>query len=333
MYLKQWAVDGKVQTYRLLVPSEEQAHWKKHSLAGIAYREHLYTQIRGGVETDEFERRLHVEFENPAVGPLKRAICDERLSPDDWNALIRFAVAQDVRTPARLKAFLADHQEWLPRMMKETLSETVSQLEAGRKAKSSSTPSDIAQDGLPLKVAVQRNPEGDGILKAEMVLGRSYWLWSLRRILAHTINLVPKYGWTIFRAPPGMSWPTSDNPLVRLNFTDASRYDFGGGWCVRNGDVFLPLSPTHLMFTCIGKKPALRGSQLNPQIAALICKCIIEHADQYVFSKNPFDVHLIRPRVVSQSRYRDEQVAWSTWGRDQRAAEMELLRADADRDV
>lgn len=56
LYLKQWARDGTISAYGLLVPHERIPPWKRRSLKGIAYREHLYTQIVGGVESDEFER-------------------------------------------------------------------------------------------------------------------------------------------------------------------------------------------------------------------------------------------------------------------------------------
>ena len=43
-------------------------------------------------------------------------------------------------------------------------------------------------------------------------------------------NKLLKHRWTILHAPPGISWPTSDNPLIKLNYQDSSNYDTEGGW-------------------------------------------------------------------------------------------------------
>ncbi|WP_123717011.1 DUF4238 domain-containing protein, partial [Pseudomonas poae] len=58
LYLKQWADKDQILTYRLLVPSDNVPLWKKQSLKGIAFHQHLYTYLAGQEETDEFERWL-----------------------------------------------------------------------------------------------------------------------------------------------------------------------------------------------------------------------------------------------------------------------------------
>ena len=109
LYLKRWADnDRKVWVYRLLVPHASLHPWKHSSIAGIGYHRNLYTRILTGAETDEFETWLEREFETPAEEPLRKATADERLSPDDWQCIIRFLAAQDVRTPARLLGHVMD---------------------------------------------------------------------------------------------------------------------------------------------------------------------------------------------------------------------------------
>jgi hypothetical protein len=324
LYLKQWAIGGKIQTYRLLVPNAIHPKWKPYWVSSIASHQHLYTRVIDGMESDEIERWLQQEFENPADRPLGRAVSGERLTPDDWKALVRFAFAQDVRTPARLKAFLVDQEKSLPALMQETLEEAVRYLKsASATQREMQAPPDAANQ-FPLKVTVHRAGDGDGAIGTEMVVGRALWLWSLRHTLTTTIRSVPMTGWTILHAPKGIHWPTSDNPLVRLNFTDASRYDFGGGWGVRNGDIVLPLSPKHLLFTCIGNRPTPRGTTLDERTARLLQKIIVEHADRHVFSREPFDVESIRRRVVSLEAYKREHDDWRRWGAEQRAAEFGL---------
>src|SRR3546814_15501619 len=79
LYLKQWVVNGKIPTYRLLVPNSEASLWKDHSLRGIAFHQHLYTYLAGQEETDEFERWLSQEFEAPAEEAIRLAINDAKI--------------------------------------------------------------------------------------------------------------------------------------------------------------------------------------------------------------------------------------------------------------
>jgi hypothetical protein len=152
------------------------------------------------------------------------------------------------------------------------------------------------------------------------------WIWNLRHLLTNTIERLPNNRWTILHAPSGISWPTTDNPLVRLNFFSPNNYNFKGGWGVPNGDILLPLSPKHLLYTCIGRKSWMRGTKLDNATALLIRRIIIEHGDRYVFAKEPEDIHLVRPRVVSQDAYKAEKEAWKRWHDEQSLSELDLRR-------
>jgi hypothetical protein len=327
LYLKQWAMAGKIHTYRLLVPNEKLPLWRKHFLKGIAYQEHLYNYFVGGEQTDEIERWLDREFEAPAEEVISRVIREESLSPGQWRTLIRFAMAQDVRTPARYREFVARQSQSLQQLLSETLEQSVAELElAISEGRSLPKPTEIESEPFPINFKIDRQADGSGMLQAQTILGRRLWLWNIRRLLTETVKKIPMEGWTILKPPPGLNWPTSDNPLIRLNFHSPEKYDFGGGWKVQNGDIFLPLSPTHLLYTCVGNRPQARGTKVDHQTAQLIRRIIIEHADRYVFSAEPSDEHLIRPRVVCPERFMAEQNAWQDWNREQSAAEASLTR-------
>ena len=130
LYLKQWAHEGHISTYRLLVPNENVPMWMEQSLKGIAYQQHLYTYLAGQEETDEFERWLDSEFESPAEEAIRRVVQEDRMSPEHWRRLVRFAVALDVRTPARLRQFIRRQNETLPALMDATMLTSVEKLEA-----------------------------------------------------------------------------------------------------------------------------------------------------------------------------------------------------------
>ena len=327
LYLKQWAQAGEIPTYRLLVPSEKLQLWRGHSLSAIAYQEHLYNYVVGGEQTDEFERWLDREFEAPAEEVISRVVREERLSPDQWRTLIRFAMAQDVRTPARYREFVARQSMSLQQLLSETLESSVAELQlAVSEGRSLRGVHDTESDRFPINLVIDRQPDGSGMLQAHTIAGRRLWLWGVRRLLTDTIKKIPMKGWTILNAPPGLSWPTSDNPLVRLNFHGPEKYDFRGGWKVQNGDILLPLSPKHLLYTCIGNRPMVPGTTVDHQTAQFMRRIIIEHADRYVFSTEPSDVHLIRPRTVCAKQFMAERSAWQNWNREQSEAEEKLTR-------
>ena len=55
-----------------------------------------------------------------------------RLTPNDWQKIIRFVAAQDVRTPARLFESTQRWNKTVPKMLEETLEETVRELELAK---------------------------------------------------------------------------------------------------------------------------------------------------------------------------------------------------------
>lgn len=326
LYLKQWATDGTIPTYRLLVPSENVPLWRTQSLKGIAYHQHLYVYLAGNEETDEFERWLDSEFEGPAEEPIRRAVLGERLLPEHWKCLERFAMALDVRTPANLRRFLKRQKETLQELMDVTMEQSVSALEEiVRRNESLPSRSDVPANSGLFKVRIEQLPDGSGRIRAETIVGRRLWLDQMRRTLTETIHRLPELKWTILHSPPGMTWATTDNPLVKLNFEDRRNYNLGGGWGIKNGDILLPLSPKHLLYTCIGRRSLLRGTIVDVNTAQLIQKIIIENADRYIFAREPFNVESTRKRLVCPLAFKSEAEAWQNWHSDQVQAEMELL--------
>lgn len=326
LYLKQWADTDGVLTYRLLVPNENVGAWKKHSLKGIGYQKHLYTYWAGGVETDEFECWLDQEFENPAHEAIRRVVQEDRLEPEHWRRLVRFALAQDVRTPARLEEFITRQNSTLKPLMGEIMQHSIHEMEAAMQQNKPLPMVDIdAVDPFKLfKTSIEPLPEGGEAVKVETIMGRKMWIWTMKWVLTQTIQKLPRHKWTILHAPPGTSWPTSDNPLIKLNYRDPKNYDTKGGWGVNKGDILLPLSPKHLLHACIGQKSWPRGTTLTPETAASIREIIIGHAHRYVFAKEPGDIHLVRPRIVCPDTCKQERAAWDSWHVEQCAAEQAM---------
>lgn len=331
MYLKQWTADCKqVWTYRTLVSHAKVPLWSKRSVRGVAYQAHLYTRVGAGGESDEVERWLDREFETPAQQALEKATSNERMTPEDWRRLVRFAVAQDVRTPARLIEGMQRWPDQIQRTLKETMEEVVRRLERRQRSNAleeTRDPTGKDQIGFPVDISSEIEPGAEeGFLKAEVTIGRSLWLFHIKNLLSKTVAKVPASGWTILSPPKGLAWFTSDNPVVRLNYYEPGRYDFKGGWRNPGSEILFPLSSNHLLYNQIGKNRRPRGEVMPRSQAEEVRRIIAQHAYRMIFSMEPDDeITGLRPRVVDAQKLRMEREHWREWHSEQSQVERELI--------
>lgn len=318
---------GYVWTYRTLVAHPRVPEWQEKSIKGIGWLAHLYTRIASGVESDEIEKWLNAEFETPAEEALVKATQDRRLSQADWHNLVRFVAAQDVRTPARLIESLKRWNTNLPALLENNLKESVHRLEA---AKKSGQPIDSAKaansEFIPMRITREIEPgQGHGILKAEVIAGRSLWFFEMLQVLTNTVKALHGHKWTILVPPDDLTWFTSDDPVVRLNYYADGKYDFKGGWGSSGTEIFLPLDPRHLLYTQIGKRPVRRGSVATRQFVEMTRRFIAEHSYRFIFAQSAdSEVPRFRPRIVDASRVRDDREQWERWYEEQTMAEREM---------
>jgi hypothetical protein len=329
LYLKHFAApSGSIWQYRVLVSHPHIPVWKQVNAGGAAYRADLYTRFAFGTETDEIETWLNREFETPAEDALRKATEDARLTTGDWRNLIRFLAAQFVRTPAFLAKNLPRWNELTPRILNDTMQDLPRKLElakqSGRKIRSVAVPN---SEYIPLRV--RREPGGEFVtLRAETVVGLGIWLFTMKNILTTSSSLkaLLDHRWSILHAPDNLSWFTSDDPVVNLNYHHSRRYDFEGGWGSKGTEIFLPLSPRHLLYTQIGQRPPDRGSVMPYAQAEGIRRLIAEHAYRYIFSSSEdAEIPKLRPRTVSADAFRNEGEQWRRWHEEQTKAERDLM--------
>jgi hypothetical protein len=301
--------------------------WNEKSIRGIAYHAHLYTRLAVGGAIDEVEQWFDREYETPAAEVLRKVITESRLEPSDWRVLIRFLAAQDVRTPARLVEFLQRWYKSFPDFFQNTLQKSVEKLESmkARGEEFRTEPFPLA-DYFPLRVTTEIQPGHEfGTIKAETVVGRALWLFNIKHLLTKTADVLLQHRWTIMTPPKGVEWFTSDDPVIRLNFHDSSKYDFGGGWGSKGTEIFTPIGPNHLLYTQVGSRPPRRGTQYSSEQAKIIRRCIAEHAHRFIFaSKSDANVAGLRPRTVNADLLKDEDAQWSKWHEEQTEAERKL---------
>lgn len=327
LYLKQWSDDGThIWSYRILVSHEKVPKWSSRPISEVAYQRDLYTTNINGKEVDEFEKWLEREFENPVQESIKKVLNDEDLSTLDWERLATFLGAQDVRTPL---GYLESMERWrktLPQLLQDTLEKFVQELE--QKLNDGESPRLHAEYSQFFKNSfnIQINPssetnEDQGYIKAEVIAGRALWLESQKMLLTKTVKALQKHKWCIIYPAQGYHWFTCDHPVVRLNYCGDGKYDLKGGWSNKGTNIFMPLSPRHLLFTQIGDEFPERFT-LTPQQTKQFQIFIAERSMRWIFAHKPLKVvNKLRPRHVNPKVFSQETEQWKKWHEEQSKSE------------
>ena len=331
MLLKRWVnSENKVFVYRTLVNHSNVPIWKDYSVSAIAYQKHLYTQIISGRESDELESWLDQEFESPANEALSKVTLERQLSSLDWEVLIKFLAAQDVRTPARLYEHVQRSQKELPEILQNVMSELETKLDKGDVDDLKSMEGRPATDPFPLKVITLIEDGADaGLLKAETYVGRSTWLHSIRHVLNNAIGHLHGHQWSIVKPAVGYFWPTSDNPVVKLNYYSLGKYDLKGGWGVKKGNIFFPIDPEHALFVQIGDKPIQKNARLPESQTKELISFIVENAHRKIFSHfKDNNIPLLRKRIVDSERLAKENDEMMEWHQLNSKMEREYIQSN-----
>lgn len=327
VYLKQWSDDGlHIWAYRLLVSNANVPEWDFRSLEKTAFQRDLYTEIKNEEEIDEFEKWLEFEFETPVQESIRKVIKDNPLSSRDWELLASFLGAQDMRTPF---SYLESTERWertLPDLIQKTLDDSVRKLENEEFRKtidvSSNDESSLFNDVLEINVVKSSETKnGQSYIHAEITNGRKLWLQSQRLVLTKTIKALKEHKWCIIRPASGFHWFTSDHPVIKLNDYGNGSYDLKGGWGRKGGNIFLPLSPRHLLFTQVGDD--LPDSlTLTSELTRHFQKLIAERAFRWLFAHEPLRIiPKMRSRQVDLEAYKNEEEQWRNWHEVQKLVE------------
>lgn len=327
LYLKNFStVSGEVCAYRTLVSDSDVPVWKAVNVAGTGYAKNLYTRTVRGEELDDIEQWLNSEFESPAKEPLRRVLDDRELTRSDWEILVRFLAAQIVRTPA----FLIKSLPLWNRIAPASLDQAYWGVEARLREAIESGETIIVDPAthdeyFPIKIERKDLPAEKRVqFTTKIVVGRGMWFSAMKHLLTNSLGVLHNHQWTIFRAPRGLEWFTSDDPVICLNFRSENDYDFDGGWGREHANILFPLSSRHLMFTQIGANKCLERVPSRDH-ARLFRRMIATHAHRTIYSLNEDSrIPKLRPREVNGTDFKNEKVAWATWYDNQSKAERAL---------
>jgi hypothetical protein len=165
-----------------------------------------------------------------------------------------------------------------------------------------------------------------GTVQAHVISGRGLWLFSLKHVLTHTVNALLQNRWTVLSPADGLTWFTSDDPVIRLNYYSDGRYDFKGGWGNPGTEILLPISPRHLLYTKVGHRSPLRGEKPPLEQTQMLRRFTAEHAHRMIFAAAPDnEVEHLRPRTISADLVRSESEQWKQWHENQSSAERQVM--------
>jgi hypothetical protein len=235
-----------------------------------------------------------------------------------------------LRTPAYLAKNLPRWQANAPRLLESALRDSVRLLEAAKKSgQALPSPSFPNKEYLPIGVrATIEAGQSTGQLKASVVVGRGMWLFNMRNFLDGPARVLHDHRWSILTPHEGLSWFSSDDPVICLNYAANGSYDFNGGINRQHGEILFPLGPRHLMYTQIGGPRRLSRETISLELTEAIRRIMALHAFRMIFANSPDrDLSELRPRVVNPEQFHKERESQRNWHADQTAAERNLMGA------
>lgn len=324
--MRRWSVDATtLWAYRTLVSHAHIPEWKQKAIKGIAVQNDLYTVFSGGREVDEFERWMQREYEDPGFEATEKMVTGGQLTPAEWAAIQRYVAAQDLRTPLTFKEDTERWKTFVPSLLNRILKDSVEEI-ARLQAKGSNSipPSNPNPYSELIKVDIQ--PPTDklathGTLQLSMRTGRKLWIVSIRQRLISNAAVICGERWSVVEPYGDEEWPLTDQPVVRLNYCKSGRYDFKGGWGNANSEIFMPVSPRHLLYVKVGSKAANRFAVTRDGTRQLQ-RILVERAHRWIFARKKVDwIASVRPRIVDHEQFSAEQEAWKKWCKEQLESE------------
>ena len=328
MYLKAWATNKYVKVCELLVPNDKVHMWKSKSISSICSYDSMFVRLKDGEKNSDIEDWFNKDFENPAKEALEHAINDERMSIDDWHNIINFILCQIVRNPTFLSKILSWSKAWGESAFNEEL-DTISNMSEEEIINDYNNHKSCDNEKLfPLKIEkVGESSDGKIEYKVETYFGKQFYLWYIKRIINSDISkMFHKQKWGIMNIEHNIVIPTSDNPVICLNYINRDNYDFNGSIGVKDNYILFPISPTKIIYTQIGKKVKSRIN-VNYNTSLFLKKIIIEHAFRKVISCfEDEEVLKIRKRKVNKEIFQNELEMWEDFEKNYLEKEINFIR-------
>jgi hypothetical protein len=202
------------------------------------------------------------------------------LSKSDWSALVRFAVAQDMRTPEEYDRHAFIERHLLTGALDKAITRAMRELAAGRHAPSRPK-SGVPDEEIQLTASVK---ERESKVEVELVavVGSTSWMQFVKSSVRQLSPRAERLRWQIIQPCATRTWPTSDHPVVRLK-RQGSIFIYGTGWLQKGTEIFMPLSPKYALYTQVGASAAVPAIA-SPEDTRLFVRALIGRAEYSVFA-------------------------------------------------
>jgi len=307
------------------VPRADAPEWELRSIRGRAYQRDLYTSVVEGEEVDELERWIKRNFEDPGLEAINQLVNGTRMTPTEWRSIARFVAAQDVRTPLSFIELMRLFEKEGPAILDECVRDFAQSRQRPR------TDGDAIERnpyihpfGESLRVRLEKmgKPNAEKArVSVEVSTPRKLWLASIRQILTNSADKLCQQRWSVAKPYGEEDWPTTDHPVIRLNYYARENYDFAGGWEKPGSELFMPISPKHLVCAQVGRRIQNR-LDCTIEGTKMLQHLIVERAHRWVFARRPeLWVARVKPRVIDQAAFEAEKNIWKNWPEQQLKAE------------
>ena len=330
MYLDAWKNENnKIWTYDLLVPNENCNLWNERATRSIASQQDFYIMLKNKEEVDDIEKYINKKIEIPASNPLKKAIKSQELSDNDWKAIINFSGCQSVRTPTFASRILDISKNKFNDTFQQTILEIEKKLNnmsiEELKKYSKNENYNKHNEMFPLKI-IDTGVEhgGKALIKVETIIGKSFYLQEMINLINETIEILHQHEWKIIDLDYRVKIPTSDDPVICLNYYSDDKYDFNGGWNNRGSEIIFPISPSKIIYTKVGARDI--QFRLDYQLSMKIKTIIVKHASRRIFSIDREKwITKTRKRYVNKNQFKREKEMIENWHKDYKNIEAEYL--------
>lgn len=328
MYLNAWKNEkGKVNVAELLVPSKKVPYWKEKYISSICKYDSMFVRLKNGVEVDDIEDWFNTKYETPAKPALEHAINDERISIDEWHCLIDFLACHIVRSPAFIIKILdLAKKDCVP--IFEEKCEEISSISKDEFIKTiNNQKAEVTNDLFPIKITDVGKCDNDNeLFKIETIFGKQFYLWIMMHMLKNTSKVLHNHKWGIITVDDKVTLPTSDDPVICLNYNNKNEYDFGGGWGKKNCNILFPISPKKILYTQVGVKVKPRWN-VDYKTSVMLKKMIVEHSFRKIISNFEDDeIKSLKPRFVDDSEFKRELQMWKDFQENYIKKEIEYIK-------
>lgn len=297
------------------------------SVRSVGSFDSIFVRLKNGKETDDIEKWFNDKYETPVKKALDKAINDERITVDEWYLLIDFLVCHIVRSPAFIVKILESGKK-CDSIFQETMDKiSKMSIDDFRKDKERVKTVQNNNDMFPFKMTNLGDfDENNVLIKAETIIGKQFYLWHIKNLLENTSKILHTHKWGIITVDEKVLLPTSDDPVICLNYKNENDYDFGGGWGKENCNILFPISPSKIIYTQIGTrvKPRLKADY---KMSLLLKKMIVEHSHRIIISNfKDMDVEKFKTRYVDEKEFKREKKMWEDFQKNYIEKESEFIK-------